>query len=110
MRYNDIKYFQVVNYIPWLSDHCALRYQVFTGSGTVYPTRNSNEAQENFESIFWDVNSCEKFRGGLRKCEDEIATLLNTPNTEAKRIFDTFKSIVTKASDKAKLRKKKTIA
>ena len=95
--YDDIEYFKVGNYIPWLSDHCAVRYKLNTSIDKL-TLGNRNELDEKYESIHWGKNSHEKFMKGLRKCEDEISELLNTPISDAKKINDLFKNMVCKTT------------
>ena len=93
--YDNIEYFKVREYIPWLSDHSAVSYKLSTTTGRYVPG-GINDFGEVYESIFWDKNSRGKFLDGLKKCENEINELLNTPNTEAKTIPYLFKNMIHK--------------
>ena len=105
--YRDIKYFEVGNYLPWLSDHCALKYKLCASSSNLDKLENDDTSYEKFESIHWGENSHEKFKEGLRSCESEIAKLLETPQNEARNILEAFKCIIAKTTKTAKLKKKK---
>ena len=60
--YDNIEYFKVREYIPWLSDHSAVSYKLSTTTGRYVPG-GINDFGEVYESIFWDKNS---FWMGLR--------------------------------------------
>ena len=72
---NNIGYFQVGYYKPWLSGHCSLRYRLYTSTNKLAPKSRSN-LDERYESIQCGKNSHKKFREGLKKCDDEIKKLL----------------------------------
>ena len=105
--YDEIECFKVGNYIPWLSDHCAIRYKLNTSNDKLLPN-NKNELDEEYESIRWDKNSNNKFIDSLRKCKDEIHDLLHTPSSDAKTINDIFKNIVYKTTELGNFKKTKT--
>ena len=65
---------------------------------------------ENFDSIFWNETSPEKFLTLLRSHEQEVREILDTPDEEAITIVGKFKNllheIVKNGNFKKKLKKK----
>ena len=74
--YSSISYFQVGKYIPWLSDHCALRYKLDSCMNETYQEHGKPDIR--FEKLFWDDGSPEKFISILRLYEQEIDEILES--------------------------------
>ena len=88
--FKSISFFEVGNFIPWISDHCAIRFQLETCM--IKEDQSDIHGGEMFNSIFWDEDSPEKFMGLLRSHEQEIGeTLAASPNTN---ILEKFQNIV----------------
>ena len=106
--YDNIYFFKIRDYIPWLSDHSAVSYKLSTTTGRYVP-RDRNELGEVYESIHWDKNSHGKFLGGLNKCQNEINELLSTPNSESKTITSLFKNMMNKVIKEGNLNRDDSI-
>ena len=67
--YSSITYFQIGNFIPWLSDHCATRFKIRSCM-----TRKTQPDEENpgerIDSLFWNADSPGKFTSilSVNKC------------------------------------------
>ena len=66
--FENIEYLNVGNYIPWLSDHCALQYKL--GISILKSQHNvSKELGETYNSFYWNEGSSKKFKEGLKKMQ-----------------------------------------
>ena len=102
--YHSINYFKVGKFIPWLSDHCALRYRLDSCLEHDY---NSEQKKPDlkFETLFWNEESPEKFISILRLHEQEIEAILNSPDTHGKEIVDNFQCLIKNAVHEGNFKK-----
>ena len=104
--FSAIRFFKIGNFIPWLSDHCATRFQLETCM--INGSKSSDQGGERLDSLYWDAESPEKFIGLLRTHEQEISeTLAASPDTN---ILEKFQNLVKSVVEEGKFkqRKKKT--
>ena len=85
--YSSINYFKVGNFIPWLSDHCALRYRLDSCLEN-HSGQDNKKPGIKLEKLFWKDDSPEKFTSILSSYGREINEILNSPDTDAKGIVD----------------------
>ena len=102
--YSSISYFKVGNFIPWLSDHCALRFSL--DSCVEYEKAEEKKPGTKFEKLFWGEDSPEKFTSILRTHEQEIEMILNSPETHGKEIVDKFQNLMKNVVQEGNFKKK----
>ena len=91
--YHSIKYFKVGKFIPWLSDHCAVRYSLDSCLKYDY-NPEQNKPNVKLEKLFWNEESPEKFISILSLHEQEIDAILNSPDIHGKEIVDKFQCLI----------------
>ena len=108
--FHKIEYFTVGNYIPWLSDHCALHFKLKLSS-SVKPIKQIKTPQtEQYKSFYWDKNSHEKFATGLEKCLNDIEHIKNLPDHNTQDINTALTKMIYKITkiENFKLKKRVT--
>ena len=105
--YDQIEYFQVGNFIPWISDHCPLHYSLKTKMKTSIVGREP-KLKKMPEQYFLDTNCKERLRKELKSVTvteyfHQILHKMEDPNEIAQTIMDSLKI----AAKNAKLKIKK---
>ena len=101
--FSSISYFEVGNFIPWLSDHCATRFQL--QSNMMNYNESDEQGGETLESIFWNEDSPEKFTELLRAHEQEISeTLAASSETN---VLEKFQNLMKSVIEEGKFKKRK---
>ena len=90
--YPSISYLKIGNFIPWLSDHCALRYTL--DSCLENDSFEQKKPKHSFEKLFWNEDSPRKFISILGLHEREIDEILNTPETQGKEMVEKFQKLM----------------
>ena len=102
--FSSIGFFEVGNFVPWISDHCPIRFQLDTCM--INESQSDVQGGEELESLFWDDDSPAKFTEIFRTHEQEIReTLTLPPNTN---ILEKFQKIVKSVVDEGKFKKRRT--
>ena len=100
--FSSISFFEVGNFIPWISDHCVIRFQLET---CMVDNQSDIQGGERLDSLFWGEDSHDKFMGLLRTHEQEISeTLAAAPNTN---VLEKFQNIVKSVVEEGNFRKSK---
>ena len=103
--FSSISYFKVGRYIPWLSDHCALRYSL--DSCLKYEDKlETKDTGIKLEKLFWNEDSPEKFTSILEMHEQEISSILNVPDANADDIVKKFQNLITAVTKEGNFIKK----
>ena len=99
----SVSFFKVGDFIPWISDHCAIRFQLETCM--IKDSQSDIQGGERLDSLFWGDDSPEKFIQLLRTHEQEISEILAAPpNTN---ILENFQNIVKSVVREGKFKKGK---
>ena len=106
--YNQIDYFQVGKFIPWISDHCPLHYSLTTKT-KVNLTNRTLKLDKTPKQYFWDTNCKEKLikefnSETLKTYFDRILHRIVDPEEIAKQFIDVFHL----ATKNAKIKLKRT--
>ena len=101
--FSSISFFKVGNFIPWLSDHCPIRFRL---ESYMDRTRKSEEAldREQLDSLFWDNDSPGKFLTILETHEQEIGEILTSSNIN---ILENFQNIIKTVIEEGRFKKRK---
>ena len=91
--YHSINYFRIGKFVPWLSDHCALRYSLDSCLEYDY-NPEQNKPDVKLEKLFWNEESPGKFISILGLHEQEIDAILNSPDIHGKEIVDKFQCLI----------------
>ena len=103
--YPSISYLKIGNFIPWLSDHCALRYTL--DSCLENDSFEQKKPKHSFEKLFWNEDSPRKFISILGLHEREIDEILNTPETQGKEMVEKFQKLMKDVVQEGNFKKKK---
>ena len=110
--FHKIEYLAVGNYIPWISDHCALHIRLNFSVPKKLATPVKDTKNEIYKSFYWDENSNVKFNRGLEKCENELEQIMNVPVNNTRTISTLFTNMVYKITKmeniKLKIKRKPT--
>ena len=105
--YSSISYFRVGNYVPWLSDHCALRYRL-DSSLEQDDITIQKKADKKLDKLFWGEESPGKFVSTLALHEQEISSILDSPDTDAQNVVGRFQNLVKAVIQEGNFKKKRS--
>ena len=101
--FSSISYFEVGCFIPWLSDHCATRFQL--KSNLIKDHQSDSQGGETIDALFWDADSPEKFIGLLRTHEQEISETLTTSSEI--NVLEKFQNLIKAVIEEGNFKKGK---
>jgi hypothetical protein len=95
--------FKVGNFIPWISDHCALHYTIQTQFIPNSPA-NKGDLYPHTRGFYWDETSSEKFTACLKSAEisDKLKNILDINNADT--MATEINNILNLAATKSKIK------
>ena len=106
--FHNIETFTIGNYIPWISDHCALHLKLNILSQNKPTTQRHISKHEIYNSFHWNRNSSENFNLGLDRCANDLEQIMNLPDDDTQNIGTLFTKVIYKITEMGKIEKKKT--
>ena len=103
--YSSIRYFKIGKYIPWLADHCATRFELDSCLESDSTTRGEGKKGENFDTLFWNEDSHDKFIEIMKNREQDIGEMLDLPET--RNVLGDFQDLMKKVIDEGNFKKKR---
>ena len=104
--FSDISSLNVSKYSPWLSDHCALHFDIFNSEG-VDLTENSLTKEKVPKQYRWGDDSRENFLKSLVDNERELKNVEEMDSRETEELLLRFTKTVSEIAEKANLKVKK---
>ena len=102
--FSSISFFKIGDFVPWLSDHCALRFKL--ESSVLEKNFNPSDTldKEKLDSLYWNSDSPEKFVRILRNHEQEISETMTSSDAN---VLEKFENIVKNVIEEGKFKKRK---
>ena len=104
--FESIPTMRVGQFIPWISDHCAVHFQISTFMEKQMKKTKKIHTSKQLEFFYWGNDSSEKFMEALRENENELDELNNLNITNTAKIISKFTEIIQNISQKAGLKRK----
>ncbi len=94
--FGNIVQFSVGNYIPWLSDHCAIKTNFLCNINLGIGEESVEEHNKIHPGFIWDNISIDNFKENLKKLSNEvkIKSWLNVPNPDPSVLAENIKNIL----------------
>ena len=109
-KFSQIEYFKIGEYIPWVSDHCAMHYCLMFARNPSTGEAKQVDAQTKgsiYQKFYWGKNSTELFKKGMTSCDNDLKGFLEIPVLEAQEIAFSFTNIILKIAECGGIRKGK---
>ena len=106
--FHKIESFTIGNYIPWISDHCALHFKLKISTPTKLFTQVNREKNETYNSFYWNKDSTEKFNIGLEMCADDLEQIMSLPDHDTQKIGSLLTNMIYKITKRVNIKTKKT--
>ena len=106
--YQNVLTFRVGDFIPWISDHCAIHFSVDIKQNLCSKTTDTSLATPPPTTWYWDENSPEKFENFLKGNEAKDLIDRISRCTDVEKMACEISSLMTYTADSCDLKKRKT--